>query len=73
METTILADERPILAIHSSAIDSADFEVGEFGVTLIEKYGEPAMHCDIPWFRIYKGDEICARVCAHHIALVRYA
>jgi hypothetical protein len=72
METTILTDDRPIVSIQSSLIDTPDYQVGEYGITKIEAYGEPAMYSNIPWVRVVKGEDIVARINCHELAQINY-
>ena len=73
MSNTILEDKREIKSIQSSLIDSPEYCVGKYGITKIEAYGEPGMHCDLPWVRIFKSDEVVARICCHELAGIYYA
>ena len=68
----ILNDSRDVLAIGCSLIDSPDWEVGRYGVEKIEMYRQGAYHCDVPWFAIWVGGEIVARVNGLELAFVRY-
>lgn len=70
MSDTILTDERPIAYIDIGSDES--IIVGQFGITKIEAYGENGMHCDLPWFRVYKGDVLIQRVNAKSVSTVRY-
>jgi len=70
--TTILQDNREIISVQSSLIDSPEWAVGKYGVTKIEAYGEPGMYCDIPWVRVFKDDDVAHRVCCHELASINY-
>lgn len=49
-----------------------EYRVGQHGVTKIIAYGEGGLHCDIPYIRVIKGDEIHAEFCKHAIVGVYY-
>lgn len=58
----MMQDRRPIRLVNDDIGGQNLFGVGMNGVTRIECYGEPALHCAIPFLAIYKGDTIIARV-----------
>lgn len=68
----ILKDEREVLAIGCSLVDNPEYEAGKYGVEKIEMYPQGAFHCDVPWFAIWKGGEIVARINGLELAFVRY-
>lgn len=61
--------EQPILAV--SVIDREDEQeyhrVGMHGVTRIEATTKSGMHADIPYVRVWRGDECAAEYCQHNI------
>ena len=73
MAETILKDKREIKSVTSSLIDSPEYCVGKYGITKIEAYGEPGMYCDLPWVRIFKGDEVVVRISCYELAGIYYA
>ena len=68
----ILQDEREVIAIGASLMDNPDWQVGRNNVTKIEVYAQSALYCDVPWFAVYVGEDIVARVNGLELALVRY-
>ena len=60
--TTMLEDERPIKGIYYNDAVGTCYEVGVFGCTKIEIYGEPGDYCYKPWIAVYKGDELTTRI-----------
>lgn len=46
--------------------------VGRMGVTRIEAFDKPGLHCDIPYVRVWKGDVCEAEFCQHNIIGVYY-
>lgn len=48
------------------------FLVGRNGVTRIEEATKPGMYCDIPYVRVFKGDDLEAEFCQHNIVGVYY-
>ncbi len=69
--SNILEDKREILALYGESICFARVGVSE--VTQILPYGEPALHCDMPWFAIYIEDWVVKRVNALCVCEVEYA
>lgn len=65
---TILEDEREIYALHY-AEDIPSFIVGTRSVTKIVAYGEPAQYCNVPFFAVYEGDALHARVPAGQVTV----
>ena len=49
------------------------FAVGRRGVTLIEAFTKPGLHCDIPYVRVWKGDDCEAEFCQHNIVGVYFS
>lgn len=39
--------------------------VGDVGITRIEEYGEPGLHCYIPHLRVWRGDDKVIEVSKH--------
>ncbi len=71
----ILEDDREINAIWID--DQWGWVVEEPRVshdvcTGIIAYGEPGQHCLLPWFAVYNGDDIVARVPAQQCTEVHY-
>lgn len=67
-ECTVLTDERPIKCLSFDTEDGAAYL--ESGGYSFEAYGEPGMHCDIPFFRVIKDGVVVARVPATHVTVV---
>ena len=70
--TDILHDDRPISSISWGEESWQCYVVGHGGISKIEAYGEPSHYSSLPWFAIYMGDEIIARLCAHNGCHVQY-
>jgi len=69
METqTILTDERQILEI---TYQDGYFKVG-VGITKIMAYGELGQGNYVPWFALFVGDQLVARVNGMYVTLVTY-
>jgi hypothetical protein len=68
---TMLQDKREIHGLH---LDNCEIWVGAQGVTAIKAYGENGMHCDIPWFAIYRegSDEVHTRINAASVDGIIY-
>ena len=69
---TLLTDKRPILFVADATEGQCGPWVGHEGVTKIEVYqdfGEGAM---VPWFAVWKGDVLAARLQATKFATVSY-
>ena len=47
---------------------SPQFRVGRGGVTRIEACTKSGLHADIPYIRVWQGDECVAEFCQHSIA-----
>lgn len=50
----------------------AEYSVGRNNVTRIEAFTKSGMHADIPYVRIWSGDEPIAEFCQHHIVGVYF-
>ena len=72
--TPMMADERLIEQLIFPGPNYDIIEVGErTGYTRIVAYGEPGEHCYVPWFAIYRGDEVAQRVNGNMVETVIYA
>jgi len=73
----ILTDEREIVAIYpvdgSVGWTTSEQYLRAFPVDKVEPYGEPGEYCALPWFAIWKGGQIIARINAIAIGEVYYA
>lgn len=72
MSVTIIAeDPRPVstIAFGPTERDFA-YSVGVSGVTLIKPYLEPGEMSFIPWFAVYIGDEMIARVPSRMVMVI---
>lgn len=47
-------------------------KIGSKVISKIEPYTENGMHCDLPWFKVFAGDEIIKRVNASLVLSVDY-
>jgi len=47
--------------------ESAGFVVGADGVTRLEATTKSGLHADIPYVRVWRGDECAAEFCQHNI------
>lgn len=66
----ILNDEREISRIAEGPAGYDEVAgVGRHGVTKITAYGEPGEYCLIPFYAVYKDDEIIMRVPAAKLAV----
>jgi hypothetical protein len=71
METPkILTDPRPIAAVFTP--EGGTYRVG-CGVTEIVAYGEPGMHCDVPWLLVRLKDGRDLRLNGATIEGIEYA
>lgn len=52
---------------HENGMYDPRYVVGSNGVTKIEEFGLPGMHCDIPHIRVWQGEEKVAEFCRHNI------
>ena len=62
---TILDDKRRIKLICWNNAEDAQYGEGYY----IEAYGEPGIHCMIPYFKVSVGDEVIARVPAWQVSV----
>jgi hypothetical protein len=46
--------------------------VGRYGVTRIEQCEKSGLHCNIPYLRVWAGENVLAEVCQHHIPFVTF-
>lgn len=60
-----------IEAIQIGAEDG--YTVGRCGVTKIEAFTKSALHADIAYVRVWKGESPCAEFCQHNIVGVYFA
>jgi hypothetical protein len=70
----IIEDDRPIhFLTYAARPDCPAWDclawVGRDGITKIVAYGEPGHMANRPWFAIYKGDHLFARVAAEHVVV----
>ena len=59
---TMLEDTRMIKSVFYNDADGGLHEVGLFGCTKIEVYGENGPYCSLPFVAIWHGDEIKHRI-----------
>ena len=64
----IIEDKRPIESIWYEP--GAHYKVGQNGVTKIESYGEVGEYEWQPWLKVFKGEEIYARIPAKQVAII---
>lgn len=66
---------QPINMIEIDTIpeSQATFTVGRRGVTRIEACTKSGLHADIPYVRVWSGDECLAEFCQHNIVGVYFA
>lgn len=57
--------DRPITVLRVTA--EQFHAVGNGGVTRIEATSKPGLHCDIPYVRVWAGDQAVAEYCQHHV------
>ena len=66
---TILEDDREIMRIDWFDDEGSHFDVRS-SCSKIIAYGEPAQHCDVPFFAVYNhSDEIICRVPAGAVSV----
>lgn len=58
---------------HENGMTDNRYVVGHGGVTKIEEFMLPALHCDIPHIRVWQGDEKVAEFCRHAIVGIFYS
>lgn len=61
MSESMLDDKREISVI-SYSDNGGRHEIGSFGCTKIEVYGEPGEHCYKPWIAVYYSGELLHRI-----------
>lgn len=71
-KTEVGKDNRPIECIAGPGEEGVYRKVGWDGVTAIKVYEEMGPMDRYPWFAVYSGDEISARVNSVHVEIVRY-
>ena len=67
---TIQSDPRIIDSIWYDDQEWSHFKVGSNGVTRIEAYGEPSLYAEIPFYAVFKGLEISARVPGQQVTVL---
>ncbi len=68
---TILQDTRTISTIaFGPKEDDFAYSVGVSGITSIVAYAEPGEMAHVPWFKVYMGADIIARVPARMVMVV---
>lgn len=67
--------DQPIDAIEIDTIPDVQgsYRVGRNGVTRIEACTKSGLHADIPYVRVWAGDECKAEFCQHNIVGVYFA
>ncbi len=71
--TALSKDTRPIVFIETPDSHShAWHRVGENGVTRISVFDENGEMAHVPWFEVWKGNALYARVNAKYVCEVRY-
>lgn len=58
---------KPIRLLTLNGEQATVYRVGIDGVTKIEAFEKAGMHANIPYVRVWKGDEPYAEFCQHHI------
>lgn len=69
----MMFDNREIDEVILRSLDSADdtsFKVGRNGITEIKQYFENGQMAAVPWFAIYKGENIFTRMDAVNCIVV---
>ena len=66
---TMLDDKREIKAIYFNDAEGTCYTVGSYECDAIKTYGEPGMHCNLPFLAIYKKGEIHSRIPAHTVQI----
>ncbi len=67
---TILDDKRVIDGVYWNDSDGTSYRVGVLGTTKIEAYGEPGLHCNLPWIAVWKDENLVTRVPATQVQIV---
>lgn len=73
-----MAEHLPDAEIRHIQIDNipemqSGYTVGEQGVTRIEAFTKSGLHADIPYVRVWAGDQPLAEFCQHNIVGVYFA
>jgi len=50
-----------------------DYIVGKYGVTRIEACTKSGLHADMPYIRVWAGDDCLSEFCQHGASFVRFA
>lgn len=64
--------EKPIRQITIGAEEQASYTVGRNGVTKIEATTKSGMHADIPYVRVWAGENALAEFCQHNLTGVYF-
>lgn len=73
MSASLFPDaEIDIVQIDTIPEQQGQYQVGSNGVTRIEAMTKPGMYCDIPYVRVWCGDEPVAEFCQHQIVGVYF-
>ena len=64
--------EIDLIEIDSCEGSQAIMRVGSGGVTRIEAFTKSGMHANIPYVRVWKGDQPAAEFCQHNIVGVYF-
>ena len=67
MSHSVLTDDREISVIAWNNADDACYRA--INGVKIEAYGEPGMHCDIPYFAVKQNGIVIARVPAWQVSV----
>lgn len=59
--------------VEHGAYEPEAYRVGMAGVTRIEACTKSGMHADIPYVRVWRGDDAVAEFCQHNIIGVYFA
>lgn len=49
-----------------------EFVLGKRGVTRIEACTKSGLHSDIPYVRVWRGDQAIAEFCQHHLSALYF-
>lgn len=67
--TMLSKDTRPI---HSLVLENVFHQVGQSGITRISAVDETGEMSYVPWFEVWKGEALYARVNASYVCEVYY-
>lgn len=70
--TALSKDTRPIHSICLAGDPQLNHTIGRYGVTKISVVDEHGEMAYVPWFEVWKGDALCARVNANFVSEVYY-